>query len=677
MSDLSTFCTQFQQDILAEAQAGADGLMLADIYTSRIIEYLTAAGEIDDGEVCYHRDRVRGIEVSGYTVDDEDQTASLFLSIFNQRCPPESVGTPEVEGAFKRMRNFVSKSSDGYADSLEPASPVRDMALRIHDAAKRRYDFRLYVLTDGVVARNATAARQADELIAGYEVWDAERLFRCVSSGTGRERIDIDFSSLAGAPISCLHGQVESADYDAYLMMIPGTVLAEMYGRYGSRLLELNVRSFLQLRGKVNKGIRETILNEPDHFLAYNNGISATASEIELVSLPRGGGLAIRRAIDFQIVNGGQTTASIHHAVRVDKADISRVNVQAKLTVVPADRVGAFVPLVSRYANTQNKVNEADFSANDPFHVKLEELSRTIWAPAVQGTARQTRWFYERARGQYQDALSRAGTAARKNEFKIIHPPDQKFTKTDLAKFENSWDQAPEIVSRGAEKNFREFAIRLAKRGHVDVDEAFFHHVIGRAILFRRAERLISGLKFPGYRANVVTYTVAYLSHITAQKLDLEAIWRRQDLSPALGETILDLAPEVYAQLINPPSGGNVTEWCKKAGCWDRVQNLNRPLPASLRRELQGSRVDNRTLNSATREEERVIEEVAAFHAEFWFKLAAWARETDNLQPWQRGIAHSMGRYKTIRREPSRKQAAQAILIIREAERLGYRSEGS
>ncbi|MBR8834023.1 MAG: AIPR family protein [Stigonema ocellatum SAG 48.90 = DSM 106950] len=187
--------------------------------------------------------------------------------------------------------------------------------------------------------------------------------------------------------------------------------------------------------------------------------------------------------MNLQIVNGGQTTASIYQAVKKDKADISNIYVQAKLSVVVPEKVNEIVPLISRYANNQNKVSEADFSANDSFHIKIEELSRTIWAPAVDGTQRQTRWFYERARGQYLDAKGREKTLAKKAAFTSMHPTSQKFTKTDLAKFENTWQQLPHLVSLGAEKNFRELTIKLANRGKFQPDEDYFKRLVAKAIL--------------------------------------------------------------------------------------------------------------------------------------------------------------------------------------------------
>ena len=289
---------------------------------------------------------------------------------------------------------------------------------------------------------------------------------------------------------------------------------------------------------------------------------------------------------DLQIVNGGQTTASIHDVAKRTKADISHIQVPVKLTVVEENQLSEIVPLISRYANSQNKINEADFEANDPFHVQIEKWSRSVWAPAAAGSQIQTRWFYERARGQYQDALAQEGTTARKRMFKTVHPTNQKFTKTDLAKFENSWDQLPHLVSLGAEKNFNHFTMRLSQRGRFQVTQEYFERLIGMAILFRRTERIVSDQHFGGYRANIVTYTIAYLAHRTARQIDLDRIWQEQDITEALAESVESTCSPVREILIDAPGSGNITEWCKKPACWQQVRELNLPLPRKLMREL-------------------------------------------------------------------------------------------
>ena len=432
---------------------------------------------------------------------------------------------------------------------------------------------RLFLFTDGLTTLQTKKNQVKDGVNYSFNIWDLRRTYRCVTSGQKREAIEINFQTQYGSVIPCLAMPESQADYSAYVAIIPGEILCKIYAEYGSRLLERNVRSFLQAKGNVNKGIRQTILKEPYRFLAYNNGISATAEAVQLVDLPNGGqGIAEIR--DFQIVNGGQTTASLYQAVRKDKADLSGIYVQTKLTVVERDRMDEIVPLISRYANNQNKVSEADFSANDPFHIRIEELSRTIWAPAVDGTQRQTRWFYERARGQYADAKNRESTPAKQKAFTLAHPTAQKFTKTDLAKFEHTWDQLPHVVSLGAQKNFAKFIVGLAEKNRPEPDEIYFHRLVAKAILFKNAERIIQDERFGGYRANIVTYTLAYLSYRTDQRIDLNWIWRHQGIPPDLQQMIATLSRKVHQVITTPPDGRNVTEWCKKEACWQAVQRI-------------------------------------------------------------------------------------------------------
>jgi hypothetical protein len=583
------FAEDLRQEVINSSNGGRDredgegDSFREDEFTRLMIEYLSEAGELEYGEVCYHRSR--GIKINGYSINQDQDNLNLFVSIHTQQIPPLTVTKQDVETAFRRLINFFKQAIKGYYQFLEEASSAFDMALHIHDLRNKLSQVRLYLFTDGRTTLEIKKNITIENIICSFHIWDIERTYRCLSSGKQRETIEINFESQYGVAIPCLPMPRPNSDYMAYLAIIPGDILYQIYADYGSRLLERNVRSFLQARGKVNKGIRQTILHEPHRFLAYNNGISATAEAVELTDLP-GGGKAIKYARDLQIVNGGQTTVSIYQAVKKDKADVSDIYVQAKLSVVDQEGVNEIVPLISRYANNQNKVSEADFSANDPFHIKIEELSRTIWAPAVDGTQRQTRWFYERARGQYLDAKGRESTPAKKKAFATVHPTAQKFTKTDLAKFENTWNQLPHLVSRGAQKNFVEFTVRLSKRGHIEVDEAYFKRLVAKAILFRSAEKIVQAQQFGGYRANIVTYTLAYLSHKTAQCIDLDAIWKQQSISSAIGDAIALVSQQVHQSITNPPEGRNVTEWCKKEDCWKTIQALDIQLPADFLKEL-------------------------------------------------------------------------------------------
>lgn len=673
---LVTFLNTLHQEVIRAAELDGNESLRSRSFTQLMIDDLTEAGVLEDAEPCYHRSR--GVEVSGYGFSDDGGTLDLLVTLYRQAESPDTVGKTEIETAFRRLSAFLDRALGDYYISLEEASPAFDMALGIHQSRNGINKVRFFLLTDGLARLEFRPDDRVRGLDASYHIWDARRLYRYVRAGNHREPIHIDLEKDFGGAIPCLTAPTTVVGYTAYLAILPGEVLETIYARYGPRLLELNVRSFLQARGKVNQGIRRTIREQPERFLAYNNGISATARELEFADLG-GGSKGIRSISDLQIVNGGQTTASLHHAVKRDGADVSRVFVQAKITVVNDEDVEKIVPLISRYANSQNKVNDADFSANDPFHVRMEELSRTVWAPATDGTQRQTRWFYERARGQYNDAVARQGTPAQIKRFRLEHPNAQRFTKTDLAKFENTWDQLPHLVSLGAQKNFREFTLRLSQRGRPVPDQLFFQRHAAKAILFRRAERLVSAQNFGGYRANIVTYTLAYLSHATSARIDLDRIWERQDISPGLSDAITMVSQHVHEAIANPPGGRNVTEWCKKDACWDRIRQLDIRLPPSLQDEL-ADYSDGRTrkpvqgIDGDTPEERELIGGATRIDAETWFGVSNWAKETSNLAPWQRSLAYSLGKLSYQGREPSRKQARQGLLLLEEAERLGYRT---
>ncbi len=399
-----------------------------------------------------------------------------------------------------------------------------------------------------------------------------------------REVIELDFERDFGGAIPCLAGMENSREYQTYLAFMPGKTLARIYGEHGQRLLERNVRAFLQVKGKVNKGLQQTLREEPHRFLAYNNGLCCTAAEVRLEKR-RDGQIGLAWARDFQIVNGGQTTASIYHAQKKERLDVGEVVVQVKLTVLnEPERIGELVPLIARFANSQNKVNAADLAANGPFHHQLEQLSRSVWAPAVGGLARGTHWYYERARGSYLDDKARQGTPARRREWEVQNPKHQKFTKTDLAKYEHAWLGLPHWVCFGAEKNFVRFAERMEDEGEPEVNLDYFRHAVARAILWHTAEKLFDTLDLEGYRANSVAYAVAWLAEKSGRRIDLNRIWTEQRLSPALCEALKTVCKEAWEHLNHQQ--GNVGEASKKAECWEAFRQKEIALPGDWQAEL-------------------------------------------------------------------------------------------
>ncbi len=668
------FSEYLRQEVLTLAESDDQDLMLSDSFSQTVFEMLSEAGEFEDPLVCYHR--ARGMEVSGYVLDEDDGRLDLFLSIHTDSVPPETVARQRVDVAFRRLRSFLEWCLSARHVELEESSPVFDMAAHIHASKESVTQARLCVITDG---RTTLDRLPEDEPLGDIDIssslWDIVRLHRLSSSGRQREAISIDLHERLGQPLPCLQAENTQEGYRAFLMLIPGEVLRSIYSAFGARLLETNVRSFLQARGKVNRAIRDTIAKEPERFLAYNNGITLTADSVDLCDIGRS--TAIARLDGLQIVNGGQTTASLLATDR-GRADLSQVYVAAKLIEIEPGKIhDELVRNVSRYANSQNRISEADFSANDPFHVTIEEFSRTTWAPAVRGDQRQTKWFYERARGQYQDAKASQPTPAKRRAFSLEHPTKQRFTKTDLAKFENTWDQLPHIVSRGAQKNFSDYMIRLGERDQKVVDRTHFERLVAKGILSRTSERIVQQQNFGGYRANIVTYTLAQLSHATSQRVDLDRIWREQALSENLQTVIAELCHDVHRTITNPPTAQNITEWCKSEECWERVRKSAARAPVSrLREELLDARATQdelkRGIQDLSSDYVENLKRVIEVGSEGWRALARWGKGTRSLDLGEHQLALRIAKALQRRTTINARDAQRAVQLLDRAIELGF-----
>ncbi|NRD48800.1 AIPR family protein [Corallococcus exiguus] len=553
-----------------------------DITTEYMLSTVSEVGALEEVQVRHIELRLgtSSGRLNGYAISVEEDRIDLIVTVCRQGRLLVDVPAQDVQRAVDQVWRFFTACRKSVPPQLSAGDEAFAIARHIFDSQSRISHVRIFALVQGRAGEfrgNKSIRVRADgQLDVRVHVWDLERVSRCVQSGNPRESIEVDFIRDYGAAIPCLPVTAGRNEPGAYLAVIPGDVLYRLYDEYGERLLELNVRSFLQARGKVNRGIRETILRDPKRFFAYNNGLSAVAEEVRTARAPNGM-VQIDSVRGLQIVNGGQTTASLHRAVLKDRADLSGVFVQAKLTVVPPDEIESTVPLISLFANSQNKVNDADFTANDPFHLRLEELSRTVWTPDFQ-----TRWFYERARGQYQVSRNKL-SAVDSKEFERTFPVEQMFTKTDMATYVHCWAGLPHLVSLGAQKNFREFTLDFQRgRGPAEPDEVYFRELVAKAIIFRRAQGVARETRIGAYRANIVAYSVAYLSAHAREFVDLDSVWRNQCVPEALSLALMSLLPPIEAVIKESAAGRNVTEWCKKEECWEYVRQKKLRLPTVL-----------------------------------------------------------------------------------------------
>jgi hypothetical protein len=580
-------------DRIREARLGeldAEGVLPLDpremAFTNVFLDDMEDIGLVSDSDTVYFEKklgRANG-KLNGYGYSEDGDQIVLITTISGGEAieGQKNATQSEVLAAIRAALHVYEAAKAPFHLEMEDSTQERDMIERFHSSQNEVIAIRVLVLINGVLGKFSGFEQLEDFPKVTIDLWDIERLFRAASSGLAYESIAIDLQEILGEPLPCLPAPVTEEGHSCYFAVIPGDILHQLYHEHGPRLLELNVRSFLQARGKVNKGIRDTLQNEPGYFLAYNNGISATVESLVLVN-DGTGRTAIRGVTGLQIVNGGQTMASIHRAKERDKVDLSRVFVQAKITKIEPKFVDSLVPMISRFSNTQNKVNETDFSANHPFHVKFQQLSEKVWAPGEVD-----RWFYERARGQWEVARIREGTTPKKiATFDKRTPRQQKIDKNILAKVLSAWGELPHIVSLGGQKCFVGFMSGLSKLGsNWEPDEEYYRDSVAKIMVFKRAEKIARQIKFSAYQANAVSYTVSLLAYRTAGRINLEKIWKNQDVSEALEQTLRNWMPRVHEEIVETAEDRNVTEWCKKKECWAMIQSLDLEFPAGFEDEL-------------------------------------------------------------------------------------------
>lgn len=577
--ELNRFYTELLQDIRSEQLSNEEGGSLEQLFTNQVILLLSEVGETADVRISFHESIVprNRHKINAYAIADNYETLDLFVTVFKCTEEPLRIQKSDIDNAAKLLLSFLKKADNrGYASSLEESSEIFDFAHTLNASAELRESLvriNIFILTDGIYNGEIPSQKELNEIPVFFRVIDLNYLFNI--SEKEYVPIEIDFEQ-DGFEVPCIKSDIDNPEYQSYLALIPGQALVSVYEQYGARLLEQNIRSFLQFTGKINKGIRNTILKEPHMFLAFNNGIAATAADLKLKKTEKG--YLIESVKDLQIVNGGQTTASIYHTWKKDKADIKDIVVQIKLSIIK-DR-NNFAEIVSRiaeYANTQNKVSISDLSSNTPFHIELEKLSRNIWAPPVSGQSHQTRWFYERARGQYRNARLREGTTkAKLKAFDLKNPKSQFFTKEEFAKVINTWNEVyseeklvigPYVVVRGSQKNYAQF---ITYNIPENLDNKYFEDLIAKAILFRTAEKLY-GIKpnsIGDMRYITVPYTLALLSLNKNSEIDLSFIWKQQTISEELQNTIYNLMIRVEQFIRMNAPGALYGEWAKKEECW-------------------------------------------------------------------------------------------------------------
>lgn len=633
---------EYKREFLTELrnESAISGSETEDEFIGYCLDILSEFDEIEDPiRIGMGDKKGRGgrlMRVDGYAFDETDLSLILFISDFQDTYSPENLNMSRVDELYWRLYYFLDEVCNG---SLNDYFDDSDDVLKIGQLIKKRINasnedderilkIKFFILTNKDLGTNILEANLLETNIRKSKsrspktkttkkikkqdfngkpleinLWYLERFYEMENSNSSEPIvIDIarDFPELNYTGIPCIKGNVgKGLGYDAYIAIIPGKLLSSIYIEHGSKVLEGNVRAFLGTGGSksVNSGIRRTINADPTKFFIYNNGIAVTAADVEVISV--NGELLITKIVDMQIINGGQTTASLAEAVlKKTNVDLEGIYVPMKLTVIEdretenEDGVRFYdemVQAIAKYANSQNKVTAADLFSNEPFHIWMERMSKKHLAPPKQYTI-PTGWYYERSRKRYQqEQLKLKGDETKR--FQAKFPKKQIIDKEQLAMYYTAvFYCKPHIVSKGKNWTMKEFGATISEefKAHKEnFNEFYFERCICAAIIFRTIDNYLEKnkdsakkptgfwYKTGGYKLNIVPYTIAkILSSIPkGYTLNYKAIWANQRLSPAFMREI-ELVTRLTNDFICDSHGVIVTEYCKRLTTWEEYRDL-------------------------------------------------------------------------------------------------------
>lgn len=569
------FYKEFQDEIQEYVKANGP-ISTNTAFKTLFLSYLTEAGEtlVSDCTLVDFKRDADNMKLDGYAFSEYFHSLTLLISKYQAKPQPSKVKKTEIDRLSKKALKFYKTCGTDLFEALEESSDGYQ-AYEFIKAHKGDIEtVNIVLLTNDETIQYIPNDTHHGKISIRFDVWDIERLYQSVLGGAAIERqLVVKLKKKYGVSMPLIKVKGDNAIYDCYIGVISGEILARIYEAEGQDLIQKNVRSFLQATGKVNKGIKTSLASEPQMFMAYNNGISTVADSIVTDENQNNGDVVtITEITGWQIVNGGQTTASIYNAYK-SKLPLNQVNVQIKLSVIKQkDRSEDIIHNISKYANSQNKINMSDFNANDAYHVKMERLSRAMPIPVAKGKSTDY-WFYERARGQYLVELNRQSTPTAKKEFKSHCPKNRCISKTVAAKCVMAYQGYPNIVSKGLETNFIYFSDMVSKGEFPEPSEKSYIEMISRVILFNSCDEIVKNMKFGGFKAQQDYYIVALIGKYYSDLIDPKEIWNQQAINVETAKVIEQLANFVWEHFQNPTvTGVNIGQWCKKEDCWELLQ---------------------------------------------------------------------------------------------------------
>lgn len=700
--ELSEYRSEFIDELRFNAEH--DGSEPESQFINWMLEKLEDIGELNDPypvSIVMKGRRGRKMAFDAYAYDEADSSLILISSYFsNTHDNAPTLTNTQIEDMYKHMVNFVDEAVNGhmsdYCDDSDVAITIaKEFAKKIGTGTLNTEinRFKFYIISDAVRSTQVKSIERENFLDRPVEIclWTIDRIFHTFASNSS-EIIKIDTANFNCPGIPCLKADIgQNADYDAYLGIVPGQFLADIYLKYGSKLLQGNVRAFLSVRGKVNKGIRDTIMNRPRNFFTYNNGIAVVARSVTFSK----DGSKIISFSDPQIINGGQTTASLANAVikKEDKNGMGAIFVPMKLTVLnvedemteeQTERYNEITKTISQCANSQNAVSEADFFSNHPFHVLMENLSHKVMAPPVDGKPYQTIWFYERSRGKWEQEQMKMSPAERKR-FGEMNPKTQVIKKEKLAKCLNAVRMNPHQVCQSSAINFSKFATYiedLYTTSRDSINEEFFKKGVCSVILFDQLDKIIGKADwYPkgGNKAQIVPYTIAKLFTLLPKGMDIDwrSIWQKQRITSEMAEELERLAYFTHKHLEKEAKGGLVRSMSRIEATWSNFRKVPYELSDNFLKSLVSSEIRKSDEASAKRAHKFNSEidasvEIFSLGADYWMNVYNELLKESVLSFGELEFIKGIASYIKRSSLPSVAQCKRLIRIINKAEDKGY-----
>ena len=577
IADLNEFLSSLQDSISVDEDSQVEHSSELK-FTEKVVEHMSAVGmTFDDFEVLTYHEKIRNanMRLNGFSLDQNAENLDLYVSLFGAYSVPTAIPDLKIKDAFTQCLRFVSNCVEGRLDEdIKEGDAAYGLSQTLKAAYTSLDQIRVFVITDGVAKTRKYKSEEIQGKIVKLDLVDIQRLYNHWVEDKEMDELAVNFNEEFDISLPCLWVDADSvSNYEYGLTIFSGDMLQYLYEKHGTRILQANVRSFLQERGKVNKEISQTLRNEPDSFMAYNNGLVIVADEVRFGDHNGVRGISYIRGI--QIVNGGQTTASMFFTTRkFPQTDLSDVRIAAKIIKISDEpEIENFIGNVARFANLANPVRDSDLTSNHKFHVNFEHFAGKVFCP--DGV---TQWFYERSTGSYNVMLNRkTSTPAQRKKLQEQFPTSRKVIKTNLAKYYCAWHGHPYEVSKGAQKCFKFFMDEFVDANNMPIEtNDDYKKAIAIAILFKGVEKLVKydKIRFKAFQANITAYTVSVFSKNYANSIDLMRIWDRQELSAPLAEFVQALAVKVEKNLESTSEGRMISEWAKKPECWQTIKDV-------------------------------------------------------------------------------------------------------